>query len=184
MLPATERLPAFSATEVVWQPVSLGALFKLTGRSSWALGDPARRMVGMGEVERRARLYGLPPVRWPDPWPGHYLFAMRVATFAAERGVGERFALQAFRAAFQRGCDLGVEENVLRAAEAVGLDRGAVERGVEDPQIKLALRHATDTAQRLGVVGVPTLAIDGELYWGDDRLEEAAAHLVSSSPPA
>jgi 2-hydroxychromene-2-carboxylate isomerase len=161
--------------------VSLGALFKLTGRSSWSLGDRGRREAGIAEIERRARAYGLPALRWPHPWPSNYLFAMRAATFACKRGVGREFARQAFRDAFQRGCDLGVVENVVCAAEAVGLDRRAVEQAVAHPEIKLALRQATDAAHERGVLGVPTLAIGGTLFWGDDRLDEAAALLAGDS---
>ena len=74
------RTPSDPAPEPVqWQPVLLGGLFKLTGRSSWALGDYRRRESGMAEIERRTRTYRLPPMRWPDPWPGDYLQAMRGA---------------------------------------------------------------------------------------------------------
>ncbi len=177
---AAERLHVLLGEHVDWQPVSLGALFKLTGRSSWGLGDPSRRATGMAEVEHRARRYGLPPIGWPDPWPGNYLMAMRAATFARRAGVGAEFALRAFRDAFQRGRDLGLPEHVLAAARDAGLDPQEVERGTQDAQIKLALREATDAARRLGVFGVPTIAVDGELFWGDDRLEDAAARLARS----
>ena len=82
---AAQRLDGLlgeSAAAVSWQPVLLGGLFKLTGRSSWALGDYRRRQTGMAEIERRARSYGLPPMRWPDPWPTDYLTAMRATTYA------------------------------------------------------------------------------------------------------
>lgn len=174
---AAERLHDVLGEQVQWQPVSLGALFKLTGRFSWSLGDPERRQAGTAEVERRARVYGLPPVRWPDPWPGNYLMAMRAATFAYQIGMGYEFTMRAFRNAFQEGSDLGLPAEVLRAAEDAGLDPRAVETATEDPDVKLTLRDATDTAHQLGVFGVPTIAIDGELFWGDDRLEDAAAHL-------
>jgi 2-hydroxychromene-2-carboxylate isomerase len=59
----------------------------------------------------------------------------------------------------------------------VRLDRQQLEQGIDDPQIKRALREATEAAHELGVFGVPTIAIDDELFWGDDRLEDAAAHL-------
>ena len=131
----------------------------------------------MAEVERRARLYGLPAVRWPDPWPTDYLFAMRVATFAFQAGRGREFALQAFRQAFRQGHDLAVHERVLEAAGEVGLDVATVEGAAEDPEVKLALRAATDGAHELGVFGVPTVAVESELFWGDDRLEDAAAAL-------
>src|ERR1700740_1293025 len=101
-----ERIAEVMPEPVAWQPVSLGALFKLAGRSSWALGAPEQRAAGMAEVERRARLYGLPALRWPDPWPTNYLFAMRAATHAFPIGRGHEFTMKAFRNAFQHGHDL------------------------------------------------------------------------------
>jgi 2-hydroxychromene-2-carboxylate isomerase len=170
---SAERLPALLGESVTWQPVALGALFRRSGRNSWGLGDDRR--AGIDEVQRRARDYGLGPVRWPDGWPSDYLMANRAATFAFTAGRGPQFTLQAFRDAFQRGSDLSVADRVLDVAQAVGLDRDEVAAATQDPQIKLALREATDAAYALGVTGVPTVAVDGELFWGDDRLAEAAA---------
>jgi 2-hydroxychromene-2-carboxylate isomerase len=174
---AAERLEAVLPEPVDWQPVSLGALFKLTGRSSWALGDPERRQAGMAEVERRAAMYGLPAVRWPDPWPGNYLMAMRAATYAYRAGRGHEFVRSAFRSAFQEGNDLGLTANVLRAAGEAGLDARETEAATQDPAIKLALREATQAAHTRGTYGVPTIATDTDLFWGDDRLEDAAENL-------
>jgi 2-hydroxychromene-2-carboxylate isomerase len=174
---SAERIAGLMPEPVQWQPVLLGGLFKLTGRSSWALGDYQRRQTGMAEIERRARSYDLPPIHWPDPWPSNYLTAMRVSTFAFNAGCGREFTLRAFRDAFQCGRDLAVAEHVLDAAAGAGLDRQEAEEAAQDPQIKLALREATDAAFEVGVIGVPTLAVDGELFWGDDRLEEAAGYL-------
>jgi 2-hydroxychromene-2-carboxylate isomerase len=174
-----ERLTSVLTEPVTWQPLSLGGLFKANGRSSWALGDHRRRQAGMAEIERRARDYGLEPIRWPDPWPGNYLMAMRAATFAFAVGQGRELTLQAFRDAFASGLDLSIPANVLDAAEHAGLARAEVEGATQDPRIKQALREATDTAHELGVIGVPTIAIDRELFWGDDRLEDAAACLAS-----
>ena len=176
---AAERLDEVLPGQVQWQPVSLGGMFKLNGRSSWALGDPERRQAGMVEVEHRAGLYGLPPIRWPDPWPGNYLMAMRAATFAYQARCGHEFTMLAFRHAFQQGIDLSLPANVLAAAESAGLDPAMVEQATQDPEIKLALREATDAAHNLGVFGVPTIAVDSELFWGDDRFDEAAMLLES-----
>ena len=172
-----ERISEVLPEPVRWQPVSLGAIFKLTGRSSWAMGTPDSRQAGMAEVERRARHYGLPAMRWPDPWPTNYLFAMRAATYAFQAGRGHEFTMQAFRHAFQHGHDLGGREHVLQAAADVGLDAHAVGDATSDPEIKLALRTATDAAYALGAFGVPTIAVADELFWGDDRLEDAAVLL-------
>lgn len=161
----------------VWRPLSLGALFKLTGRSSWSLGDPQRRQAGMAEVERRAAERGLPPVRWPDPWPSNYLMAMRAAIYADRAGRGREFLVEALRDGFARGRDLSLDTNVLETAERAGLDPREVEQATADPEVKQALREATDAAHALGVFGVPTVAIGDELFWGDDRLEDTAAVL-------
>jgi 2-hydroxychromene-2-carboxylate isomerase len=178
---AAERLADVVPGPVVWQPVLLGGLFKLTGRSSWALGDHRRRQAGMADIERRARAYGLPPLRWPDPWPTDYLAAMRAVTYACGVGVGVGFALAAFRHAFVDGADLRRIAHVVHAGRAVGLDPAEMTAAVEDLHVKQTLREATEGAYERGVLGVPTLAVGGELFWGDDRLEEAAASVVAGS---
>lgn len=174
---SAERLHKLLPEPVEWQPILLGGLFRATGRSSWALGDYRRRQAGMAEIERRTESYGLPPMRWPDPWPTDYLIAMRASTFAFTVGRGREFTLQAFRSAFQKGWELSVARQVLQAGEQAGLDSAQMEAATRDPQIKQALRAATDAAHERGVIGVPTIAVDDELFWGDDRLEDAAAHL-------
>jgi 2-hydroxychromene-2-carboxylate isomerase len=176
---AAERLGTLIPEPVEWRPVLLGGLFRLTGRSSWALGDYRRRQAGMADIERRTRSYGLPPMRWPDPWPTDYLTAMRAATYAFAAGRGRDFAFQAFRDAFRRGAELGVRAHVLDAGRRAGLDPRELEAAIRDERTKAALRDATDAAYERGVIGVPTIAIGDELFWGDDRLEEAAGHLRS-----
>ncbi len=173
-----ERIDDVLPKPAVWQPISLGGLFKTNGRSSWALGGADSRQTGIAEVERRARDYGLEAVRWPEPWPTNYLYAMRAATYAFRVGRGRKFTIEAFRHAFAQGHDLAIEENVLQAAVRAGLDREAVDGATRDPEIKLALRTATDAAHARGVFGVPTVAVGEELFWGDDRLAEAAAALA------
>jgi 2-hydroxychromene-2-carboxylate isomerase len=181
---AAERVESVLPAPARWQPVLLGGLFKLTGRSSWALGDYRRRQSGMAEIERRARGYGLPPIVWPDPWPSDYLGAMRVVSWAFALGRGHDLAMRAFRDGFQRGRDLSIEAHVLSAAGDVGLDRREAAEAMRDPAIKATLREATESAHALGVFGVPTVQVGGELFWGDDRLEDAAAYAVSAGRAA
>jgi 2-hydroxychromene-2-carboxylate isomerase len=175
-----ERLGDVLSEPVTWQPVSLGALFKINRRSSWALGGADARQAGIAEVERRARAYGLEPIRWPDPWPTNYLYAMRAVTYAFQVGRGRQLTLAAFRSAFVHGQDLALVETVLDAAEQAGLGRAEVDDATRDPEIKLALRSATDAAHERGVLGVPTIVVGEELFWGDDRLPDAAAALAAS----
>lgn len=173
---AAERINHVLPVVPVWQPILLGGVFKATGRESWARGPG--RSEGMAEVERRARAYGLQPVRWPDPWPGDMLAAMRAATFAQQAGRVVAFSLAAFRQAFAAGRDLGDTDNVLLVAAACELHPRAVLKGLEAKSVKTALREATDAALQRGVTGVPTVAVGDRLFWGDDRLEAAAAALA------
>jgi 2-hydroxychromene-2-carboxylate isomerase len=156
-----------------WQPILLGGLFQRFGRDSWANG-PGREE-GIAEVERRAAAYGLPPLVWPDPWPGNTLGAMRVATFAKQTGRTISFAMAGFRQAFAAGRDLSEPDNVLIAAAACELHPNALIKAVQTEGVKNALREATDRAAELGVIGVPSLRVGDEVFWGDDRLEEAVA---------
>jgi 2-hydroxychromene-2-carboxylate isomerase len=172
---AAERVGALLGEPVRWQPVLLGGIFKATGRSSWALGDPERRARGMADIERRAREYGLPALRWPDPWPADYLVAMRAATYAHRLGLEREFARAAFHRAFQHGAELSRPDEVLVAAQDAGLDRAGTQAVLQDGEIKQALREATDEAVARGVFGVPTVAVGDELFWGDDRLPDAVA---------
>ena len=156
-----------------WQPVLLGGLFGHFDRQSWGMGPD--REAGMAECQRRASAYGLPPIVWPDPWPGNMLTAMRVATFAKQTGRTVSFSLAAFRQQFAAGRDLSEPDNVYIAAAACELHPRALAKAVATQSVKDALRAATEAAAARGVEGVPAVAVGDELFWGDDRLEEAVA---------
>ena len=172
---AAERIHEVLPVAAVWQPILLGGVWQSTGGGSWSLTD--ERAAGMAEVERRAREYGLMEVRWPDPWPTSYLAAMRAATFAQQAGRTVAFSLAAFRQAFCAGRDLAEIDNVLLAAAACELHPNAIVKGIESRSVKERLKAATAEAVERGVVGVPTVAVGDQLFWGDDRLEDAAAAL-------
>ena len=183
---AAERIDAL-LPEACWRGVFAGAVFKANGRSSWGLGEV--RGERMAECEARAAAYGLGRISWPVPWPTSDLLIARAMIFAsrtqastpASRATGRDdallrpLALAAMRLAFLEGGDLGEVETVLEAADRAGFDRRELSEALVDPEIKQALRECTDEAVALGVFGVPTVVVDGELYWGDDRLREAAA---------
>ncbi len=174
---AAERIDAVfreaAAPTPEWQPILLGGLFKRFGRDSWANGPG--RDDGIAECERRAQAYGLPPIRWPDPFPGNTLIAMRTATFARQIGRAVSFSLAAFRQAFAAGRDLSQPDNVFIAAASSELHPRSLEVAIARDAIKARLREATERAGDLGVFGVPSVVVGSEVFWGDDRLEEAAA---------
>jgi 2-hydroxychromene-2-carboxylate isomerase len=172
---AAERISGlFTAAELEqpeWQPILLRGILKGSGRTPWSLGP--ERAEGIADVERRAAAYGLPPIAWPDPFPTDTLTAMRVATFAKQTGRAVSFSLAAFRQAFAAGRDLGDPNNVMIAGAACELHPRALLKAVETDLVKNALREATGEAAALGVEGVPAVVVGGEVFWGDDRLEEA-----------
>ena len=173
----TEQL--FSAV-VEFQPVLLGAIFQRRGRGSWAHTEG--RGEGMAEAEKRARRYGLPPIVWPHDWPANALAADRAATWATQQGVGDRFILSLYRRQFARGEDVSQLEVLASAAQDVGIEGQELVDAIQQPEVKDALRRATDGAWELGVRGVPTIRVDGQLFYGDDRLEEAAESLRRDNP--
>ena len=175
---AAERVHKVLPVVPVWQPILLGGIWQESGGQSWAV--TGEREAGMAEVERRAAAYGLMPVRWPDDWPTNTLKAMRAATFAASIGRAVAFSLAAFRQAFAGGKDLSDIDNVLIAAAACELHPNAVLKAIETQSVKDKLRAATEEAYERGVRGVPTIATGDGLFYGDDRLEEAASALAAA----
>lgn len=168
---------------VEWVPVLLGGIFKANGRSSWA--ETPSRAEGIAEVERRGAEYGLPPFVWPGDdgvgeWPNNGLTAMRVAAWAHREGAGREFAMAGFFVQFSAGRDLSDPAAVAAAAERVGLSGEAALAGAAEQDVKDALRENTEVALAIGVIGVPSLRVDGadgdtHVLWGDDRLDEAVA---------
>jgi 2-hydroxychromene-2-carboxylate isomerase len=153
------------------QPVLVGAIFGLRGHGSWALTD--QRAAGEAEIERRAKRYGLPPMAWPRGWPLNSLGPMRAAVWAERQGRQEAFARAVFEREFARGEDVSDVARLEEIGREVGVE--GIREAIAEPEIKQALRAATEQAWERGVRGVPTLEAGGRLYFGDDRLEEAAA---------
>jgi 2-hydroxychromene-2-carboxylate isomerase len=172
---AVTRAATVLGVEPELEPVLLGAIFRYRGSGSWSETD--RRDWNVAEIERRAREYGLPAVAWPPGWPPNGLAAMRAATWAKRLGRLREFATAAYRSAFVDGRDLADPEVVAMAAAEAGLPADELPGAIADPDVKDELRRATDAAWESGVRGVPTLRAGSVLYYGDDRLEEAAAAL-------
>ena len=176
---AAERVNSTLPVPPVWQPISFGHILKASRREPWSFDERTRRE-GVAEIERRAAERGLPAPRWVEGWPHatYSLLPLRAAIFAQQAGRAVSFSLAAFRQFFAAGRTLAELDNVLIAAAASELHPRAVTKGIESKSVKDALRAATDEAIALGVAGVPTVRIGDRLFWGDDKLEEAAAALA------
>ena len=161
--------------DATWRPIAFGALIRELGKLPWSLGPG--RAAGIREIERRAAARGVPPLRWPDGWPdrSYSLLPLRAALVAEGQDLLQPFSAAAYRMMFVDGRTLTEPADVLEAAAAAGLDTDGVAIGIADPAIKARLRAYTDAAIERKVAGVPTVAVGGELFWGDDMLEAAAA---------
>jgi 2-hydroxychromene-2-carboxylate isomerase len=173
---AAERIHHVLPEPPVWQPISFGFVIRAVEKTPWSM-KPGEKEDGLAEVERRAAERGLPALRWPEGWPveTYSLPALRAAVFAAEVGKVVAYSLAAFRQQFNAGRGLNDIDNVLLAAAACELHPNAVLQAIERETIKERLREATEDAIERGVTGVPTVRAGDRLFWGDDRLEDAAA---------
>jgi 2-hydroxychromene-2-carboxylate isomerase len=172
-----------------WRGVFAGAVFKQNGRSSWGLDE--RRGTGVADCEARAAEHGLGPIRWPEKWPTNDLLAARAMAVCARTdaaGGGDSdalmraYGLAAMRLAFLEGVDIGEREAVLEAGRRAGIDERVLGDALQDRQIKDATRALTDEAVTAGVFGVPTVLVGEQLFWGDDRLLDAAAAARDGAP--
>ncbi|HEX3977530.1 MAG TPA: 2-hydroxychromene-2-carboxylate isomerase [Solirubrobacteraceae bacterium] len=168
---AVERVKSVLGRPVTLVPVLVGAIFGWRGRGSWAL--TGERAAGMAEIERRAAEYGLPPMDWPADWPANALSAMRCATWAARRRRLAEFAHVVARRQWTEGADIADRDVLAACAVEAGLDPTAMLEAIQAPELKEQLRAITERAWQDGVRGVPTLRLGGQLFFGDDRLEEA-----------
>jgi 2-hydroxychromene-2-carboxylate isomerase len=173
---AVERAGRVLGVEPRLQPILVGGIFVERGSGSWALTPD--RDTRIAEIEERAERYGLPPVAWPPGWPNNTLRAMRAAIWADGLGAGDEFALAGFRKAFVEGGDLSRLDQVTEVAEAVGLPVAELAGEISRQAVKDGLREATAGAWERGVAGVPCLEVGGEIFYGDDRLEQAAERLT------
>ncbi|MGG7567503.1 2-hydroxychromene-2-carboxylate isomerase [Rhodovulum sp. DZ06] len=160
-----------------WRPFLLGPIFAAQGWDSSPFNIyPAKGRNMWRDMERRAAARGLPPVIRPAVFPQNGLRAARVATLGADRGWGPRFVRAVYTAEFAEGRDIGADDGAVaaEALEGLGLSPDAILAEAEAPGNKARLRAATEEAQVFGIFGAPSFTTeDGELFWGDDRLEDA-----------
>ena len=127
------------------------------------------------DVERRARKYGLSP-KLPAPYPlPEFDLANRVAIVGREEGWCRDYAVATYRRWFEGGVPSGSEPNLSESLAEIGQDAATVIERANAPATEAAYQAATDEARALGIFGAPTFVVGEELFWGDDRLDDAIA---------
>lgn len=174
-----EALAREKKVQVIWKPFLLGVVFKALGweTSPFVLqkikGDYTWR-----DMARQCDKYGL-PWRQPAAFPRTALLPMRVALVGADQGWIAPFARRMMTMNFAEDRDIDNLEAVSEALAGLGLDAGAIVALALTPDNKLRLRRQTEQAQALHLFGAPSFLSGGELFWGNDRLDDALAHAAA-----
>lgn len=160
--------------EVVWKPFLLGPIFKARGWTSSPFNlfpDKGRNMVR--DMERIAQDRGIPFVM-PAPFPANSVLGVRIAHALEGEGLTPAFSKACFKAVFQQGRDMSDRAVLGDILSSLGLDAAATMARAESEAQRESLRARNQDAQAKGLYGSPSFMTDaGELFWGDDRLEQA-----------
>ena len=158
---------------VRWRPFLLGPIFKAQGWDTSPFNlYPAKGRYMLRDCERQCAALGL-TFALPEPFPASSLTAARVALVGLEQGWGEDFSRTVYRAEFAEGRNIGDPAVVAGIVQALGRDSAAALARAQSDEIKGKLRANTEEAQRLGIFGAPSFIAGNELFWGNDRLEQA-----------
>jgi 2-hydroxychromene-2-carboxylate isomerase len=171
-----EKVAHGSGLQVVWKPFLLGPIFASQGWTSSPFSlYPAKGRYMVRDLERIAGARGL-AFRMPDPFPQHSLVAARLALAGLEHDWGTALCQAIFRAEFAEGCNISEPAALHHCLDTIQVPRAPVMERAASDAIKSLLRSNTQDAQTHGIFGAPTLrTADGELFWGDDRLDQAVA---------
>lgn len=164
---------------VLWRPFLLGPLFteQLGIRDSPFNVNPVRGRYMWRDLERLCVKYAL-PWRKPSAFPRNSVLAARVALVASEEPWGPDFVRGVFVANFSRDQDIASREVLEEELTRVGADAQAVLTRAETPENKLRLREQTTRASQLGIFGAPNFLVNGELFFGQDRMDDALEFLT------
>jgi len=169
------RLPSVQAATGVpfrWRPFDVRAIMIEMENIPFST-KPAKEAYMWRDIERRAANHGLPFEGIP-PYPlKGYARANRVATVAAREGWIADFAQAAYRKWFLERLDPGDDKTIAVVLGKLGQHAERVLAAADSDEVRAALARETDTARSLGIFGSPTFVVGKEIFWGDDRLEDA-----------
>ncbi|MBV9946869.1 MAG: DsbA family protein, partial [Myxococcales bacterium] len=170
-----------SGIEAVWRPFLLGPIFQKQGWSDSPFNVyPAKGRYMWRDVEREcARLSPPLPFRRPSVFPRSGATAARVAVAADREPWCERFIQAVFQANFADDRDIGSVDVLAAILGDLEVDAAEVLARATSAEHKPLLRRQTERAEALGIFGAPTFTVGGELFWGNDRLEQALASVRS-----
>jgi 2-hydroxychromene-2-carboxylate isomerase len=170
-----DGIAARHGREVLWRPFLLGAAFKVTGQKP-LVEQPLRGPYHAHDFVRSARLIGV-PFRLPATFPFFALAASRAFYWLGGGEQARNLAKSVYHAAFGEGRDVTPVAVVAELARALGVE--GLEEGIELPATKTKLREVTEEAIAAGIFGSPFFIVDGESFWGHDRLAQVDRWLAT-----
>jgi 2-hydroxychromene-2-carboxylate isomerase len=179
---ASEKIDALAARygrSVEWHPILLGAIFKITNTVP-LVQMPVKGNYYIHDFDRSARFLGV-PYRYPQPFPIATPNAGRAFVWLQDRDpvAARALAHACFRAYFVDNINISEAENVLSLSARLGIDRDALGAAINDADIKDRFRALNEAAIARGVCGSPFFIIDGEPFWGADRLPQIEKWLAN-----
>ena len=174
-----EDIAARHNRTVTWRPILLGAVFKVTGQQPLA-GIPLKGGYMARDLDRTSRLLGV-PFRLPSKFPISTTAPARAfyAVSANDPALAKQLARALYDAYFVEDRDISSPEVTVEIASKLGVHREDLARSLNDNRIKDRLRGEVDAAVGCGVFGSPFIVIDGEPFWGSDRLEQVEKWLAT-----
>jgi 2-hydroxychromene-2-carboxylate isomerase len=157
-----------------WRPFSVRAIMREQNNIPFS-AKPIKSNYMWRDIERRSALYGL-PVKVPAPYPlKEFDLANRVAIVGAQEGWCSDYARATYRRWFVDGLEPGSDPNLTESLEEIGQHPRRIIDLANSAAVGNAYDIATDQARKLNVFGAPTFVVRGEVFWGDDRLDDALA---------
>jgi len=176
------ELCARTGAQVVYVPILLGGLFKLTNNQAPLMRyaeTPAKQKYEMLEFQRFVKAHAI-PFKMNPRFPLNTLYVMRGAIAAQRLGCFTPYMDAVMAAMWQDGADMGDLDVVRDVLDRAGLDSTALLALADDPEVKAELIANTEAAAKRGAFGVPTFFVDEEMFWGKERLGQVEAALTKS----
>ena len=172
---ASERIDAIAARhgrDVAWRPYLMGVAMKVTG-SSPVVDRPMLGAYSKRDMERSARRLEV-PFKFPEPFPIPTVAACRAVYWMeqADESAARPLAQALYRTYFVDGRNISEPDVVADVAADSGTGRDALLAGIQEPAIKERLKEVTNDAVERGIFGSPFFMVDGEPFWGHDRMDE------------
>ena len=174
-----EAAAASAGVPVRWEPLLLGPIFAKQGWNDSPFNVyPAKGRYMWRDLERLCEGYGIPFAR-PSRFPRDGLLAARVACLAKSEPWLPEFVRAVFKANFSEDREIGDAVEIREILDSLGRPGERLVEQARAPENKMFLREQTRRAGELGIFGAPSFVVGGELFWGNDRLEDALAWATS-----